>query len=141
MTIYTESDNEPPDHVLRTPLPWRQDSPLTECGREAGEMKSVIGAAELRRRIERHGDRGAAQLVCRVCLERALHASKWAEDPVGVLGREIQRVGWNTAGRAQLASELQAINALIQEHRSDFDAYLAAVAATVDLAQWRAVRR
>lgn len=127
--------SSPRDHVHRPDLPWR-DGGLTECGKPANDVGSVITREELRQRIQRDGIQRAAYSTCMTCLDASRRWKDWAGDPVDVMAREFY------GGRRfdRLGDELRAIAALVAEHREEFDGYLAGLAATVDLDAVRQAR-
>lgn len=138
--------DEPLDHLLRASLPWRADR-LTECGRPADTVASVITADELAARVRRDGKRRTAFTVCMTCADRAGYATTWEEHPIGVLYRELHRVGAHRPTGAPpnpdfetTTAELRAIAALVAAHRDEFDAYLAGLRTTVSLTDRRARR-
>ena len=142
-------DQQTVDHILRPRLPWREDD-LTECGRPAHDVKSTITVEELQERIKRLGQQRTAFTICMTCNGRASSFSEtWENHPIGVLVRELQRVGVYapTPGypvkpaTARMVRELRAIAALIAEHREEFDGYVQGVGETVDLATARRRRR
>lgn len=132
------------DHVTRAPLPWRDDL-ITECGRPAETVASTIDAHELEARIARDGQRRAAYTVCMTCWSRVSpYAPTWERFPIGVLAREMKRVGLYEPigdplgpGAQRLTAELRALAALAHAHRDEFNTYLADLDATVDLTQTR----
>lgn len=139
--------DEPLDHLLRAPLPWRADR-LTECGRPADTVASVITTDELTARIRRDGKRRTAFTVCMTCADRAGYATTWEAHPIGVLYRELHRVGAHRPTGVQpnpdferMTAELRAIAALVDAHRDEFDAYLAGLRTTVSLTDRRHDRR
>lgn len=139
------SDDAPLDHVLRAPLPWRSDR-LTECGRAADSVQACIGPDELSARIKRHGKQRAAFTVCMTCWGRVGWTSTWERHPIGVLYRELKRigpflpVGHTSPESERMTAELRALAALVETHREEFDGYLAGLDETVNLDQRRTRR-
>lgn len=127
-----------PDHVVRAgSLPWRSaEDAFTECGLPiAGHP--TISRDELIRRMREWGRTRTALTVCMTCWTTATRYKRWAEDPVDAVRREVN------GGRGQpdlLRRELRAIETLIAEHREEFDAVMAGLAGTVDLAAQRRAR-
>lgn len=132
---------EPLDHILRPRLPWREDD-LTECGRAANDVKTIITADELKARIKRLGQQRTAFTVCMTCAGQVKYSMTWEQHPIGVLDRELKRVGTFTPTPGypvalkveRVTAELRAIAALIDAHRGEFDGYLSGLGDTVDLA-------
>jgi len=120
--------DEPRDHVIREPLPWR-DEHLTECGRPLVDVASAITCDQLRWRLKEHGQQRTAFTVCMTCYHH-LHGG-WDVDPVGVIQHEGHRTGQPARGFAspvgapprdrQLIHELHAIAKLVEAHRDEFD--------------------
>lgn len=137
---------QPLDHVLRPNLPWRSDQ-VTECGRAATDVASVIDADELIERTKRHGQQRTVFTVCMTCWDRAKYAVTWDQYPIAVLDRELHRVGADPRisprkpGADRMTAELRAITALIHAHRDEFDSYLTGLTETVDLAARRSRRK
>ena len=139
----------PLDHLLRPALPWRQHPHLTECGKELDRVDParLITVAELQRRIRELGQKRAAYSTCITCSETA--GRHRATDPVDVVMRELAALRWvrdRSQGqpwerRRLIATELEAVAALVAAHREEFDGYLADRAAAVSLADHRSSRR
>lgn len=143
------TDNEPRlqerlDHIARPGLPWRADG-LTECGHPTTGM-AVITVEELAARVRRVGQQRAAFTVCMTCAGRVSYSHPWRQDPVGVLARELKRVGEYGPRRAvspehaRMVAELRAITDLVAAHRDEFDGYLSGLGDTVNLADRRTRR-
>lgn len=120
---------EPVDHILRPSLPWRATVALTECGLNAESTKTLT-RGEFFSRLKDMGQQRTALLTCMTCSDTAKRWVTWDEDPRRALDREIQ---WETAWRRndrgeRLRDELLAAAALIEAHRDEFDAHLAATA-------------
>lgn len=135
------------DHVLRTPLPWRDPGDnRTECGRPVEDTASVITRDELVARLRDMGAQRAALFTCYTCADRARYTGSWDELPLAVLSREIARVGEHAPygprgdDHRRLVSEMHAVGALIEAHRDEFDGYVNGVTETVSLADQRAKR-
>lgn len=142
------TEQKPLDHILRPRLPWRDDD-LTECGRPATDVKSVITVDELNSRIKQWGKQRTAFTVCMTCAGQVKFSPTWEQHPIGVLDRELKRVGTfaPTPGyapapkTARVTAELRAIAALIAAHPDEFNGYVAGVGETVDLAGARRRRQ
>lgn len=124
---------EPVDHILRPLLPWRSRvGAVTECGLDASKVKTITRDDFARRRKEL-GLTRAAMMTCVTCSDTSQRWCSWDDDPRGALGREIEwergRWGWNAEKRGEtLKYELQAVAALIESHREEFDALIAETA-------------
>jgi hypothetical protein len=133
------------DHIARPGLPWRADG-LTECGHPTAGM-AVITVDEWKARIRRIGQQRAAFTVCMTCAGREGYSRPWRQDPIGVLFRELKRVGEFRPSRAvapehdRMVAELRAITDLVAAHRDEFDGYLSGLGDTVDLARARNRRK
>lgn len=130
------TDDEPRAHVLRANLPWRP-ADRTECGRAAADFVLVWTRDQLLAHIKQYGQRRTSFVCCSTCAVTAERWKDWATDPVDVLRREFY------TGRTdeRMLPELLAIAALIEEHREEFDGYLAGRKETVDLAAFRNAKR
>lgn len=172
----------PVDHIARTPLPWRDEPDLTECGKNAVDVNGrIVTRVEIERRIRDVGKQRAAFTTCMTCAEtsdRYTRRTAWREEDGAIvaLGREIgavqhatrpeppraHRTTVHTADgsfiqqqrieprkqqialwdrRRRLTNELEAIAALVAAHREEFDAYLAGLGDTVQLAERRSAKR
>jgi hypothetical protein len=144
----------PLDHIVRAVLPWRDTADLTECGRPVADVAGrLISRDEAKSRVKNLGRVRAAFTLCITCastsdrynrfeivdaaaaLARHLHGVQYAHEPRGgepsALWLERQRIN----------AELEAIRALIDAHREEWDGYLADRAETVSLDARRARRR
>lgn len=122
---------EPVDHVLRPLLPWRSsDGALTECGLNAAKVSTLTREAFVLRWKD-YGQQRTAMTTCMTCSDTARRWGTWNDDPRHALNREIM---WETYGGyrsrsdrgERLKNELLAIAALIENHRDEFDATIAA---------------
>jgi len=153
----------PLDHLSRPPLPWRAPH-LTECGKSLDTIDAgrIVSYDQLRNRVADIGQKRAAFETCMTCWETA---NRWPDDPATALYREVgvvyrtppshydfppsrhddgkQRRSYEEAKarRDRFAGELEAIQALIEAHREEFDGYLAGMGETVSLADRRNARR
>lgn len=131
--------NETLDHIERQCLPWRDGQGLTECGRTAGDVKSMLTLEEAQTKFRREGQQRAAYTTCMTCLTRARHARKWHDNPVEVVIREYGRDQYRN-NYEDSVRELHAIALLIERHREEFDTTVAGLAATSSLDEVRAKR-
>jgi len=153
----------PLDHLSRPPLPWRPAPHLTECGKPLDTIDAgrIVSRDELHKRVADIGQKRAAFETCMTCWATA---QRWPDDPATALYREMNVV-WRTppsyydfaprpsegedrrshdeakARRDRFVGELEAIQALIEAHREEFDGYLAGLGETVSLADRRVARR
>ena len=126
---------EPVDHILRPRLPWRRDKEgaITECGYDASKVKTLTREAFFQRQKDL-GQQRTAMLTCMTCSDTARRWSRWDDDPRLALAREIE---WERGAfyyshcrddRGQrLRDELLAIASLIEVHRDEFEASIAAI--------------
>jgi hypothetical protein len=155
----------PVDHLPRATLPWRTAPDLTECGKPIADLPAerVITVAALQKRIRDVGKQRAAFTACVTCMDTAERHHRHAHyargdgggSGVEALGREIEALRYvyppsNPTGergaratalwarRQRLEAELEAIAALVAEHRDEFDGYLAGRDQAVSLAARRA---
>lgn len=129
------------DHVARPRLPWRTGV-RTECGRDADKFPTIT-SEDYTVRLRKYGQRRTAFTVCQTCAQRLTYDLRGSPlDPqrlVNVLAREVERTRWEPD--SQLEHELQAIVALIEAHRDEFDATLAGLDDVTHISQRRAVQR
>lgn len=130
---------EPVDHILRPQLPWRRDGGITECGYNA-EKVSTLSRPEYFDRVKTMGQQRAAMVTCMTCAQTASRWSIWEDEPRHAIQREIEWEGHGSYrwGRSddrgtRMRDELLAIAALIETHRDEFDAH---VAATEQRREW-----
>lgn len=136
----------PVDHVTRPPLPWRTDAHVTECGKPLDQLVA---------RVQELGQKRAAYSTCMTCWETASRHRSDRRDLVRTLRREIEALRYVPLGfiaepatkactldqrRRRLDSELEALGALVDAHREEFDGYLAGKAQTASLADRRRSR-
>lgn len=116
---------EPVDHILRPQLPWRVGGGITECGYDASKVQTLTRAEYFARRKDL-GQQRSAMLTCMTCASTAQRWGTWEDDPRKALEREIQwETAWSRDERGRrLADELEAMAALVEGHREEFDAYI-----------------
>jgi hypothetical protein len=127
----------PRQHVIRPVLPWRPPDVLTECGRKVDDLQHVITRQAYLAKVRKLGTRRAMLTTCLTCSDTAERWSDWATNPADVIRRETGYGRDDTP----LRRELLAIAALIEEHRAEFDDYLAGLDQATDLAAVRQARR
>lgn len=122
---------EPVDHILRPQLPWRHAPRITECGYNAERVPTITREAYFTRKKDL-GQQRCAMLTCMTCADTASRWATWDNEPRQALQREIEweghgRYRWGRNERGtRLRDELLAIAALIEAHREEFDAHIAA---------------
>lgn len=123
---------EPVDHILRPQLPWRIDGGITECGYDATKVSTLTRAAYFAR-LKDLGQQRSAMLTCMTCSQTAQRWATWEDEPRQAIQREIEWEGhgsyrWGGDDRrgTRMRDELLAIAALIEAHREEFDAHVAA---------------
>lgn len=155
----TDEKVGPVDHIVRAALPWRAEADLTECGelvaRRAGR---IVTREEAAARIKRIGQRRALFSLCMTCVsasDRHRGAGGLGGDAVATVARETGGVQYvqppspysregttaKWAERQRLNAEFEAIAALVEAHREEFDGYLSGREQTVSLADRRRNRR
>lgn len=126
--------DEPLDHVLRPVPPWRPESTLTECGRQADGTLLVITRDAFTAKLKRQGRSRTSLTTCMTCWKTATRWRTWLEDPVDAMRRETS---FHSASEAELRFELRALELLVLQHADEFDALLAGLQQTVSLADAR----
>ena len=123
----------PVDHILRPLLPWRSpdEGAITECGYDASKV-STLTRAEFEARVKDMGKQRAAMFTCMTCADTARRWASWEDDPRLAIAREAEWERGSAYWRSRddrgrrLKDELLAIAALIEAHREEFDATIAA---------------
>lgn len=117
---------EPLTHIIRTPLPWRA-ADKTVCGRLVAEYRPelVITIEDARAMSKRLGQQRFALVICMTCAHHIGSWCRWEDNPLSRMEREVSGGGW---GRVDplIVAELRAIAALVEAHRDQFDAAVAA---------------
>lgn len=160
----------PVDHIARQALPWRTRADLTECGKPVAEVaERLVSRADALARVKRVGAARASYTLCVTCSEtsdrrhrfdpadavavvaRETEAAKHASPPInyrldGVHDtprdkRRLESARQRWEERQRLNTEFDAIAALVDAHRDEFEAYIAGRAAAVSLDDRRAQRR
>lgn len=121
--------DEPLTHIARPPLPWR-DSDRTICGHPVTQFPDglVISLADAYAAVRRLGKQRFAMTHCMTCANHVHRWVTWEQDPVARLARELVDVGMTNTERPLVAHEVQAIGALIEAHREEFDELVASFA-------------
>lgn len=131
------------DHVLRIPLPWRNES-LTECGLDP-KGKKVLTHETFIARCKDLGKTRIAMVTCMTCLQTTQNWLHAEGSLIARLGREIDRSGrqWvRPDGNPDLLeNELRAIALLIDAHREEFDQALADTTGAISIDKLRANRK
>jgi len=129
-------------HIVRPNLPWRTKEHLTECGRAADD--TALTRDEAVRKVAREGQQRAAMSTCMTCWSTAERHPGWERSPSAVLDRWIDKsrfwYGRRNESPTVLDIELQAIAALIEAHREEFDAYVTGATSAPTLGAARARR-
>jgi hypothetical protein len=121
---------EPVDHIERPRLPWRDAGTITECGFDASKVQTLT-RDEFFQRLKDYGQQRTAMLTCMTCSDTAKRWGTWTDDPRNALQREIEWE-WGRGYRARsdrgmrLHDEFLAIATLIENHREEFDGFVAA---------------
>lgn len=132
---------QPVDHIIRPLLPWRDGPGITECGYDASKVSAITRDAYAQR-VKDLGKQRAAMLTCMTCSGTAERWGAWHDDPRKALGREIEwEGGWGRRNNgSRLRDELEAIAALIDAHRDEFDAKVSEVQRRRDWLRQKAER-
>lgn len=126
-------------HVERPCLPWRREE-RTECGLPSAAHPTLT-RVEFESKVRKEGLQRSQVTTCQTCWSTARRHPTWEESPSGRLAREC--VGWAMRHRqdASINDELRAIALLIDAHREEFDATLAALGETIELEAARRARK
>lgn len=136
-------------HILRLQVPWRRGALLTECGMEDDR---ALTAEETLAKTKELGQQRMAMLTCMTCWgtvqryrfwdDGRVQLNTWADDPVAIMDREVNRSRWGGPKRAPspLKDELVAIALLIEAHRDEFDELLGGLGDVENLATLRAAK-
>lgn len=124
--VYDDSDYVqgvgPREHLLRPALPWRP-AEVTECGKDADDVKRVLTRDAFRKMVASLGQERARITACQTCLAAAQRHPEWAKSPSGVIQRWLTP-HWQYRGENQLDYELRAIAMLIERHQDEFEGIL-----------------
>lgn len=122
------------EHIVRSTVPWREPS-LTECGRSLADVAKVLTFDEAKARVQREGKQRALYSMCQTCVSTTNRNPGWASDPAAVIERTYPSIRWRPDDPTAIAArrELEAIAALIEAHRDEFDALVAGMAEVTDL--------
>lgn len=154
----------PVDHLPRQALPWRTEADRTECGKPLADLPAdrVISVEVLQKRIRDVGKTRAAMTTCITCMQtanrwhpraggsgaieavvRELSGLEHAGPPIrgSESGRHYLEISQRWERKQRILRELEALAALIAEHRDEFDGYIAGLADTTSLADARRRRR
>jgi hypothetical protein len=133
----------PLDHLLRAMPPWWTGTAVTECGRPAADVKSVVERSAMKAKFDRLGKQRAAFSTCMTCAGLYSRAQSWEARPADVLARAIEGMRWREVGdqgdsaAQRMRRELLALGVLVEEHREEFEGLVAALEQTGDLDQAR----
>lgn len=124
-------------HVRLPAPPWWPVQNVPSCGREVADPNLMISREDL---LKIHAETFPPELkgtwktskqisaaksktgVCLRCWTEAVSLKDWTQNPVGCLGRQMDRVSSGSAQDWMEASgELRAIEELIARHRAEFD--------------------
>jgi hypothetical protein len=129
------------EHIIRAPLPWRDEDAMTECGLDARDALAVSREA-MERKVHEQGQARAAFTSCMTCWQ-AVRDNRWAEDRMGrsasVLLRHLQRAH-NPEEAKRMRRELEALVLLVRAHRDEFDTIVRDATEAVDLGERRRQR-
>lgn len=129
--------SEPVEHVLRSPLPWR-DKPVSECGIEHPEHS--VTHDELKQRGRQREQKRSGATICAACLDTARRWPAFERDPIGRMSRELQTSGARSCRKRReslLHAELWALAELVRRHREEFDTLLSGIQGTSNLDEYR----
>jgi len=118
--------DEPLTHIGRTSLPWREAT-KTVCGRLIADYADglVVTLADAQAMQKRLGKQRFALAICMTCAHNVGNWAEWDSHPIARMEREVTGGRWGSPDPV-LVAELRAIAALIDQHREDFDAMVAA---------------
>lgn len=112
------------EHVERPLLPWRTQSPRTECGLPVADHP-VMSRSKFEVTLKQLGKQRMAMVTCMTCFRAAERWPTWEQDPPRALSRECE---WGPTFRAKegtpIENELRALAELVERHRDEFDALL-----------------
>lgn len=118
-------------HIMRSPLPWRPDEELTECGKPAVDFAKVITRDQAVALYRDIGRTRFTMVTCMTCTDTANRWPTFDADPVARLFREANRPS------PLFKAELQALAMLVAAHPEEFTEAVAGLGNTVDLAAAR----
>ena len=137
----------PIQHVLRGLLPWREPgSERTECGLLARDVRSVGTFAEMRRKVDRIGQKRAAFSSCMTCWEAVRRNRDYGHrsDVDAVFHDLLREAEWSRCRETDarvLGREIRALAILAERHAEEFASILSALDDVVSLGKVREERR
>ena len=129
------------EHIIRSTVPWREPS-LTECGRQLDDVAKVLTFDQAKAKVDREGQQRALYSMCQTCVSTTNRNPGWQSDPAAVLHRTYPALTWRRDKPEAIADrrELEAIAALVDAHRDEFDQMLSGMAEVPDLRDRRKAR-
>lgn len=128
--------DEPLHHIIRAQLPWRDDPPLTECGRAPNDVAGAWTLDEARTHAAKLGQARFALVVCMTCAQTAGRWPTWERDPATLIARQARYADLDE----RLRRELHALALLAAAHRAEFDETVAGLADVTELRPRRQAR-
>lgn len=132
-------------HLRRAAPPWSSQA-RTVCGRPLDDVAAWLPFEEAKALFGKVGHVRAQFLFCQTCLSmhgyRQETPTRWEEEPDKVVADWAGRSNWrHTADGEQTRAELRALAFLVDAHREEYDAAVAALLNDDLAARRRAPRR
>lgn len=132
----------PLDHLRRVMPPWWTGPELTECGRLATDVQSIVDRTALKAKFDRQGKQRAAFSTCMTCANLYQRPGSWERHPIDVLHRALEGSRYRLRGAGgegevtvaeRMRRELLALGMLAAEHQEEFEGLVEAIGQTEDL--------
>ncbi len=118
----------PPRHLERFAPPWATDR-RTICGRPLDDVAAWISFDEGRNLVAKVGQTRAALLFCQSCVSRQAMIKRpeaWEKNPTQIVNDYTRHMWGHDAAAEQTRAELLSLARLVEAHRDEYDAMVAA---------------
>lgn len=140
----TESVDGPLDHLRRAMPPWWTGPELTECGRLATDVQSIVDRPAMKAKFAKQGKQRASFSTCMTCANLYQRPGSWDRFPIEVLHRALEGSRYRMSPRREggegevtvaerTRRELLALGMLAGEHREEFERLVEAIGQTENL--------
>ncbi len=132
---------DPVTHIERSRLPWHSER-VTECGLDVTRVQTWTRDEAIAKAREL-GRQRFSLFACMTCTGTVERHRTWEDDPVSCMERHCGKWSYRHEedGYRKFSAELRAIATLIDNHRGEFDAIVAALLEAPALDARRLARR
>lgn len=130
MTEGLDPFDQPLRHLRRVAPPWAAED-MTICGRPLSDVASWVQWEEAKALFNKHGRARAMFLFCATCVDRHGYKGdspgRFDRVPAKVTADWAERAAWRDSPQAErIRAELLGLAALVEAHRDEYDAHVAA---------------